>query len=223
MVFNWFKRKKNEVNYPDFWLEYLNTFKSKKRGIIQETRFVAFDTETTGFDSKTDRILSIGAVSITGKTIQVNQSLEIYIEQDVFKPETVKIHGLLKKGSLQKITEIEAIKLFLDYIKDAVLVAHHAGFDKKMVNEMLIRNGLDKLKNRFIDTGILYNKSKHIIYRDNLKEHYSLDDLSDELNVTKEDRHTASGDALITAMVFLKILARLDKRKNLKWGYLLGR
>ncbi|WP_238320849.1 3'-5' exonuclease [Neotamlana nanhaiensis] len=211
------------MNYPDFWLEYLNTFKSKKRGIIQETRFVAFDTETTGFDSKTDRILSIGAVSITGKTIQVNQSLEIYIEQDVFKPETVKIHGLLKKGSLQKITEIEAIKLFLDYIKDAVLVAHHAGFDKKMVNEMLIRNGLDKLKNRFIDTGILYNKSKHIIYRDNLKEHYSLDDLSDELNVTKEDRHTASGDALITAMVFLKILARLDKRKNLKWGYLLGR
>ncbi|KJD35018.1 hypothetical protein PW52_13050 [Tamlana sedimentorum] len=218
-MLNWFKNNKKE--YPDFWLDYLNHFKSKKRTDIKTTRFVAFDTETTGFNKKEDRILSIGAVSIIGKTIKVNQSLEIYIEQDIFKPETVKIHGILKHGSLEKISELEAIKLFLAYIKDSDLVAHHAGFDKNMINEMLLRNNLGKLKNKFIDTGHLYNKSKHIIYRDNLKEHYSLDDLCEELNVAKTDRHTATGDALITAVIFLKILSRLDKRKNLEWDYLL--
>ena len=90
-----------------------------------------------------------------------------------------------------------------------------------MMNEMLHRNGLGKLKNTFIDTGVLYRKSKHIIYRENLP-HYSLDDLCKELNVPKVDRHTASGDALITAVVFLKILGRLDKQKHLNWDYLIS-
>jgi DNA polymerase-3 subunit epsilon len=81
---------------------------------------------------------------------------------------------------------------------------------------------LGKLKNKFIDTGYLYKKSKHIIYQENLKP-LSLDDLCKELNVPTVDRHTATGDALITALVFLKILGRLDKRKHLNWGYLLDK
>ncbi|MBP0905745.1 exonuclease domain-containing protein [Mariniflexile gromovii] len=213
--------KKKQV-FPDFWNEYLELFKQKqsKDTPIANTRFIAFDTETTGFDKKEDRILSIGAVSFIGKTIQVNHSLELYLEQDVFKPETVKIHGLMKTGSQEKISELEAIKVFLDYIKNDVLIAHHANFDRCMVNEMLLRHGLGKLKNKFIDTGVLYKKSIHLIYREKDK-HYSLDDLAKELNVPTVDRHTATGDALITALIFLKIVSRLDKRKHLNWGYLL--
>ena len=221
MAFNWFKIKKTD--HPDFWLAYLDTFNTKKKHAIENTRFVAFDTETTGFDKKKDRILSIGAVSFTGKSIEVNKSLELYLEQDVFRPETVQIHGLMKNGYEDKISELEALKVFLSYIKDAVLIAHHANFDKTMVNEMLLRHGLGELKNDFIDTGVLFNKSKHIIYKESLKEQYSLDDLCKELNVPKVDRHTASGDALITAIVFLKILSRLDKRKHLEWEYLLSK
>ena len=222
MKLNWFKKKKTK-DYPDFWLAYLDAFNTKKKEAVESTRFVAFDTETTGFDRKKDRILSIGAVSFIGKHIEVNKSFEIYVEQDIFKSETVKIHGLMKKGSEEKISESEAIKTFLLYIKDAILVAHHANFDRNMVNEMLLRHGLDKLKNEFIDTGVLYNKSKHIIYKESLQEHYTLDDLCRELNVPKVDRHTASGDALITAFVFLKVLSRLDKRKHLEWSYLLSK
>ena len=219
MLFDWFKKKNN---YPNYFLEYLEAFKKKPKTPIENTRFVAFDTETTGFKVKEDRVLSIGAVAFTGKSIPVNDSFELYIKQTIFNPETVKIHGLRKAGNEEKVTELEAIKAFLAYIKDAVLIAHHANFDKAMMNEMLQRNGLGKLKNKFIDTGVLYRKSKHIIYQENLP-HYTLDDLCKELNVPKVDRHTASGDALITAVVFLKILARLDKRKQLKWGYLLVR
>jgi DNA polymerase-3 subunit epsilon len=90
-----------------------------------------------------------------------------------------------------------------------------------MVNEMLLRHGLGKLKNEFIDTGVLFSKSKHIIYHENLKKHYTLDDLCKELNVSMADRHTSIGDALITALVFLKTITRLDKRNVLKWDYLI--
>ncbi|MCF7560946.1 3'-5' exonuclease [Sabulilitoribacter multivorans] len=220
MIFNWLFNKKQ--NYPEFWANYCEAFsKTKlKASSIASTRFIAFDTETTGFDKIEDRILSIGAVAFTGKTINVNDSLELYLEQDVFKPETVEIHGLMKTGSQEKISELEAIKAFLSYIKNDVLIAHHAHFDKTMINEMLLRHGLGKLKNKFIDTGVLFKRSLHIIYKQNEKM-YSLDDLAKELNVPMVDRHTATGDALITALVFLKILARLDKRKRLNWGYLL--
>ncbi|MDO7171189.1 3'-5' exonuclease [Mariniflexile sp. AS56] len=222
MNFNWLFKKKQ--SFPDFWNVYLETFSKKKNkgDTIPNTRFIAFDTETTGFDKKEDRVLSIGAVSFVGKTIQVNNSLELYLEQDVFKPETVKIHGLMKTGSREKVSELEAIKTFLAYIKNDVLIAHHANFDRNMMNEMLSRHGLGKLKNKFIDTGVLYKKSIHIIYREKEKM-YSLDDLCKELNVPMVDRHTATGDALITALVFLKIVSRLDKRKHLNWGYLLER
>ena len=220
MKFSWpFKQQKD---YPDYWLSYLEHFKKKKKADIAQTRFIAFDTETTGLNTKEDRILSIGAAAFTGKTIAVNNTLELYLKQDIFKPETVKIHGIIRSGSEKKVSEQEAIKIFINYIKDAVLIAHHASFDKNMVNNMLIRHGLGKLKNKFIDTGVLYRKSLHIIYQDNTRP-YSLDYLCNELNVEPIDRHTASGDALITALVFLKILSRLDKKKHLNWGYLLNR
>ena len=135
MMFDWLFKKKQ--TYPDFWEDYLKCFNDKKDEAIQSSRFIAFDTETTGFDIKEDRILSIGAVAFINKTIQVNYSLELYLEQDVFKPETVEIHGLMRTGSLEKVSELEAIKAFLSYIKGDVLIAHHANFDKSMINEML--------------------------------------------------------------------------------------
>ncbi|WP_194767715.1 PolC-type DNA polymerase III [Tamlana sp. I1] len=218
MKFNWFSKKKQD--YPQFWLDYLEHFKTKSKSNINDTRFIAFDTETTGFSIKEDRVLSIGAVSFTNKVIDVNKTLELYLQQDVFKAESVKIHGILKSSTIDKINELEALKTFLAYIKNDVLIAHHANFDRGMINEMLQRHGLGKLKNEFIDTGVLYKKSIHVIYREE-QPAYTLDYLCNELNVPMVDRHTATGDALITALVFLKILARLDKKKHLNWGYLL--
>ena len=218
MNVNWFQKKKKE--YPTFWQEYLDSFKNQTKEPILNTRFIAFDTETTGFDQENDRVLSIGAVSLSNKSIHIAENFEIYIEQEVFKAETVKIHGIMKKNSFEKVTEMEALKRFIGYIKNDILIAHHASFDYAMVNQMLLRHGLGTLKNKCIDTGILYKKSQHIIYQNNIKN-YSLDELCEELIVPKTDRHTASGDALITAFVFLKICSRLNKTNKFKWKNLL--
>ena len=139
---SWFKKK----TYLEFWEQYLACFKDKENTDIEATRFVVFDTETTGLDTKQDRILSIGTIAITDKTLKVSDSFECYIKQDLFNPETVKIHGLLKEGTIEKMEEREAIIQFLTHIKNAVLVAHHAAFDIAMFNEALKRLGLPKLK-----------------------------------------------------------------------------
>ena len=214
MKLNWFSKKEKTV-LPSYYLEYEELFLQNKELPINETRFIVFDTETTGFSRRDDRVLSIGAISLIDNAINVNDVFEVYVLQKIFNAETVPIHGILKEGSIEKITELDALKLFLNYIDNAVLVGHHVGFDIDMINEILKRNNLPKLLNKTLDTGSLYKKSKHTIYQDKVK-HYSLDNLCDELNISKSDRHTASGDAYITAIAFLKIISRLNKNEDLK-------
>ncbi|AUC86657.1 3'-5' exonuclease [Polaribacter sp. ALD11] len=218
-MFNWF-RKKEKLLLPNYFLAYQESINNTKKLSIKETRFVVFDTETTGFLIKKDRVLSIGAVSLKDNILNVNDSFEVYIKQKVFKAETVPIHGILKEGEIEKTTEATALKLFIKYIGNAVLVGHHVNFDVQMINEILKRNKLPKLLNKTIDTALLYKKSKHTIYQNEEKQ-YSLDNLCDELNISKSDRHTASGDAYITAIAFLKTLSRLNKKGDLKFRDLL--
>ena len=47
------------------------------------------------------------------------------------------------------------------------------------------------------------------------KESYTLDELARKFDLSCRDRHTALGDAYITAMAFLKILTRLEEKREL--------
>ena len=203
---NWFNKK----TYPDFWNQYLAQFISKQNTALDTIRFVVFDTETTGLDIKKDRILSIGTIVVIGGIIKVSDSLECYVKQDLFNKDTVKIHGLLKEGVTEKLNEREAIIQFLEHIKNAVLVAHHAAFDVAMINQALKRLDLPKLKNKVLDTGHLFNKTK----LDTTKLHFSLDHLSDRFNIPQHDRHTASGDAYITSLLLVKLVVILKKKNT---------
>lgn len=197
-LFNWFKKDKKV--YPEFWHSYLSCFDSKTKNNLGQ-RIVAFDTETTGLNYRTDVILSIGAVGIYENTIAVSDYLELFLIQDIFKKETVPIHGILKEGKEEKITETEAVIQFLGFIKDAVLVGHHVSFDVKMINEALKRMGLGKLKNKSIDSDAMYQKFKGL----QEDQHTSLDELCGVFKIQSSDRHTAIGDAYITALIFLRL------------------
>ena len=208
----WFTRKKK--NYPEFWNTYESLFLEETPQDISKIRFVVFDTETTGFNFISDRILCIGALALEKNDIQVSRSFEVYLNQKVYNEETAKIHGILNNSKKSLISEEEAVIQFLAYLGNAVIVAHHAMFDIQMVNQALARIGLPKLKNEFLDTATLYKKTQ---IQSNLlqkQEFYTLDDLTDKFDISKEDRHTALGDAYITAIAFLKIITALKKKKT---------
>ncbi|MFK5971953.1 MAG: 3'-5' exonuclease [Flavobacteriaceae bacterium] len=211
-----FKRK---IELPGYWTTYEALFKEKSSNDVSKVRFVVLDTETTGFDYGEDRILSIGALSLLNNSILVNDIFDVYLSQEKHTKESIKVHGILKEGSKARISEVEALEQFLGYLGNAIIVAHHAMFDIQMINKALGRNGLPKLKNRYLDTSTLYKKTR---IRSNLlqqQEIYTLDELADKFDITKKDRHTALGDAYITAIVFLRILNRLKEKREitLKW------
>lgn len=216
MKFSWLKK----TDYPDYWLKYQDTFKNKPENNINEVIFVVLDTETTGFDFKKDRILCIGALKLKGGDIDVTKVFETYVHQEHFNPKTVHIHGLLKTR-VSAVSEEEAIISFLEYIENAVLVAHHAHFDLTMINNALKRLQLPLLKNKVLDTGILYNKTRLTANFIEKQKIYSLDELADMMHISKKDRHTALGDAYITAIVFLKTLIKLKKDHKITTKHLL--
>lgn len=219
MMFKWFKKEKPE--YPEFWTRYEEHFKKPLPEFADRARFVVFDAETTGFDKSRDRILSIGAVSVKYNIIEVANSFEINLKQEIFNAESVKIHGIIRNEKIEKYSEEEALKKFLGYIEDAILVAHHAGFDIGMINRALKRMNLPKLKNQVLDTGVLYKGIRLSSNLINKNQPYSLDDIAQAYLIDTKDRHTAAGDAYITAIAFMKIMSRLKKGERLRLKKLL--
>ena len=103
----------------------------------------------------------------------------------------------------------ETLQRFLAYLRDGVIVGHHIGHDVSMLDAGLERLGSDvRLLNRTLDTAdITLHLAQDGAFADRaLPGHLSLDTLADLFGVIPHDRHTASGDAFITALVFLRLL-----------------
>ncbi|MGG5486964.1 3'-5' exonuclease [Gaetbulibacter sp. PBL-D1] len=209
-----FFNKKPTPEYPKYWLDYEALFATTKRSELHNTRFVVLDTETTGFDYEKDRVLCIGAVDVFNNEINVANAFEVYIKQEHFNENTVEIHGIIKNERIETTTEEDALKLFLNYIGNSILVAHHARFDITMINKMLLRHNLPKLKNRVLDTVNLYRATR---IKSNLikQDKYTLDEIAENYVLDVSDRHTAAGDALLTAIIFLKTTTILKNNKGL--------
>lgn len=209
-MINFFQKTKAVLS--DFWGKPEESFDESIS--IDSTRFVVLDTETTGFDYTNDRILCIGALVLQNGVIPINESLEIFIQQEHYDQASAKIHGILKECVIERPTELQALQEFLTFLGDSIIIAHHTVFDITMINKALERNGLPELKNKTLDTAVLYKKTLLISNLLERKEAYSLDELADKFDISKKDRHTAMGDAYITAIAFLKILKKLREKKE---------
>jgi len=214
--------------YPTFWLSYLQYFETKpnKKTPIEDLTFVIFDTETTGLNPKTDKILSFGAVLLEGKEMNLSKSLESYVLQEQNNKEAVLIHGILQNGKEDKKSEEKAVIEFIEYIKDAILVGHNVAlaFDIAIVNEALKRLNAGSLKNKSLDTAKTAIRVDAHSPNDMIKSSdYMLDALCEKYNIRKSHRHTAAGDAFITGVLLMKLLAKLRIRGVKLRGELLRR
>jgi len=175
---------------------------------VDRVRFVVLDCETTGFSPVLDRILTIGAVAVLGGEIRLDDSFDamVRVTGDVGP---VAVHGVTPDQSRRGDDQGETLQRFLAYLRDGVIVGHHIGHDVSMLDAGLERMGSDvRLLNRTLDTAdITLHLAQDGAFADRtLPAHLSLDTLADLFGVIPHDRHTASGDAFITALVFLRLL-----------------
>jgi DNA polymerase III subunit epsilon len=173
---------------------------------LDRVRFVVLDSETTGLNPRVDRIVTIGAVAVQAGEILIEDSFAALLK--VSDTGAVTVHGVTRDVSRGGIEEPEALERFLDYVRDGVIVGHHIGHDVATFDAGYERHWRTRLLNRSLDTMDLtlhLERDGAFAGRPPIR-HYTLDALCEMFGVIPHDRHTASGDAFITAQVFLRLL-----------------
>jgi len=219
-------KKKDAIVPSSFVLDYESLFSERiaKSLPISQLIFTVLDTETTGLSSKTDEIISYGAIKVQQYRLKVNSVKEFYLKPRNQDKRAVKIHGLVKNEGF--LSQEDFAKSLLNDIGRTILVAHHAGFDIHMLEKALRGFGLKKILNPVIDTldlAIRLEVGLHHNPRLINRMDYSLDKLCGRYGIALDDRHTASGDAFLTAQLLLKLL-KVAERSGIKtYGDLMRR
>jgi DNA polymerase-3 subunit epsilon len=179
---------------------------------VSAVRFVVLDSETTGLDPRRDRLITIGAVAVEDGEIRLDDSFEVLLKMD-YNHSSVTVHGITRDEASEGMDEPEALELFLDYLRDGVIVGHHIGHDVQTLNAGYERHWGFQLKNRALDTmDLTLHLNDDGAFADRpMAQGFTLDALSEMFGIPPHDRHTAGGDAFITAQVFLRLLRAARK------------
>ena len=170
--------------------------------------YVVFDTETTGLNPKKDEILSIGAVKIKDNKILTSQTFEMFIQNSCnISSESKKIHGIREVDLLNAKTTMEVIPEFLKFIGSRPLVGYYLEFDIAMINKYVKPWLGIKIPNKQIEVSeIYYNQKIEFIPQGNIDLRF--DTILQDCNIPDMGAHNAVNDAIMTAMIFLKLNAK---------------
>ncbi len=177
-------------------------------------REIVLDTETTGFEpSMGHRLVEIACLEIED-FVPTGRSFHTYCDpcRDM-PPEAERVHGLsgaFLRGK-PRFEHPEVVEAFLDFVGDAPIVAHNAGFDRAFVNwELSVIKRPPLHEQRWVDTLAL---AKHRFPG----MHNSLDALCKrfKISLSEREKHGALIDAKLLAAVYLELKGGRERRLEL--------
>ncbi|MDY0237813.1 MAG: 3'-5' exonuclease [Campylobacterales bacterium] len=172
--------------------------------------FVVFDTETTGLNPKKDELLSIGAVKIKGNRILTQEKLYVFTKPEcLVDPNSIKIHQLRNVDLEGALDPKCAIEKFLNFIGPLPLVGYYLEFDVAMIDRYIKPWLGIKLPNKKIEVSGVYYDKKIKAIPDGFVD-LRFDSIMKELSLPIFGKHDAINDAIMTAMMFVK-LKNIDK------------
>jgi DNA polymerase III epsilon subunit family exonuclease len=174
---------------------------------LSELAYTVFDTETTGLDpSAGDEIIAIGATRIVNGHLVPGDTFDCLIDPGrSVDPRSARVHGLTDAMLRGQPTLADVLPRFHAFCADTVLVGHNVAFDLRFL----------QLKERA--TGVCFRQPvlDTLLLAAVLDEHNGengLEAIAHRFGIEVLARHTALGDALITAEIFLKMLPLLAAR-----------
>jgi DNA polymerase-3 subunit epsilon len=180
---------------------------------LSEITYTVFDTETTGLDpAGGDEIIQIGAVRIVNGKLLSGETFEQLVDPQRSLPEAgIPIHGIRPEMLRGQPTIAEILPAFHAFARETVLVGHNVAFDMRFLRLKEDASGV-RFDQPVLDTLLLSSLS-----HPNEASH-GLEAIAARLGVTLSGRHTALGDAIATAGVFLKLLPLLRQQGVLTLG-----
>jgi len=174
---------------------------------LSELSYTVFDTETTGLNpSEGDEIIQIGALRIVNGRLLRQECFEQLV--DPRRPlgrASAAIHGIRPEALAGQPTILEVLPVFHAFARDTVLVAHNAAFDMRFLQLKEVASGL-RFEQPVLDTLLLS------AWLQPNQESHRLEAIAERMGVAVTGRHTALGDATVTAEVFLRQVALLQAK-----------
>ncbi len=169
--------------------------------------YVAFDLETTGLSSKTDRIIEIGAVLMRdGKELDRFQTFvdpERKLDKKIVELTGISDDMLVGAPKIQ-----QALPQFLEFVGDRVLVAHNSDFDTGFIRAACQELGLS----------YTYTAVDTLILSQNMLPHLSkfkLDIVAGALSLPEFNHHRAADDAAICGLIMARLLKKAEEELDI--------
>jgi DNA polymerase-3 subunit epsilon len=174
---------------------------------LKKLRYVVFDTETTGLrPSEGDELIAIAAVRIVNGRILTGETFERLMNPGRSIPaSSVRIHGITEEMARDKPPARIVLPQFKNFIGDGVLIAWNAAFDMRFLELKQDEAGV-RFDSPVLDALLLS------IYVSDAPINHSLMATAERLGVVVTGRHTALGDAMVTAAIWVKLLDLLEAR-----------
>ena len=174
---------------------------------LTDLTMVVLDTETTGLDVTSDRVVQIGAVRVENGVVYPAETFETLVNPQIpIPPHSTEIHGIDDAAVQMASAFADVLPDFDAFLGDAVIVGQSVGFDLAILLRETRRIGARWRPPHFLDTKLLYAA----LTNDDREQ--SLDELARALDITIGHRHTALDDALATAEIFLRLLPLLASK-----------
>lgn len=170
--------------------------------------YIVLDTETTGLDPKSDRIIEIGAVRIRDRQV-TTEYFHHYLQPDcAIHPAAVAVHGITEEFLRGKPRFDAVAHEFIDWVQGATVIIHNAPFDTGFLNMELARMNLLGLSHHVasvIDTLVMARS----LYRGKKND---LNSLLARYNIENNERalHGALLDAKLLAALYLRMTQKQE-------------
>lgn len=166
-------------------------------------REIIFDTETTGLDSREDRIIEIGGIELVNR-FPTGRTFHVYINPQgrSVHPDALAVHGISNERLANEKPFPAIAEDFMAFIEGANLIAHNAGFDMGFINAEFARLGQPPIGlERVIDTLALARR-RHPMGPN------SLDALCRRYGINNSHRnlHGALLDSELLAEVYIELI-----------------
>ena len=193
-------------------------------GLFSLARFVAMDLETTGPNMLADRIISIGGVAVTGRTVRHADSFEVVVRQEQeSRVDNILVHQI--GGQEQRAGEepVGALLSFLEYLDGSIAAAFRAEFDATVLGRELHEQLGIRARLRFLDLAVVLPALFPGTPND------TLDDWTAHFGLPPIGRHHAIADAYANAQLLLLAMEQahrvglqtagdlLDLEKSQRW------
>lgn len=182
---------------------------ASEKELLAEARFIVVDVETSGLDTRKDRLLSIGACAVEKSRLRAGENYATVLRHaQASRHENILIHGIGPQAQAAGIVPEECLMGFLEFAGKRPLVAFHSAFDQAMLNRDLRQTLGVRLPNRWLDLAQL----APALAPEARLPRAGLDEWLGYFRLRAHARHRAVDDAFATAELFLVLLARARAR-----------